>query len=135
MKSIAAKYNIKVARIHTHIGSGSDPDVWLNVSLLSLNLVREFPDVVTLNLGGGYKVWSLYVCMYVPYTVVCAIIDITIVFCNVFSIWRCIHRTFIFENQVGRMSYEKSTDLIQVGLPVKQSFQQVLRIFSMICMN
>ncbi len=29
------------------------------------------------------------------------------------------------------MSYEKSTDLIQVGLPVKQSFQQVLRIFSM----
>ena len=51
--------------------------------------------------------------------------------CNVFSIWRCIHRTFIFENQVGRMSYEKSTDLIQVGLPVKQSFQQVLRIFSM----
>ena len=80
MKSIAAKYNIKVARIHTHIGSGSDPDVWLNVSLLSLNLVREFPDVVTLNLGGGYKVWSLYVCMYVPYTVVCAIIDIIIVF-------------------------------------------------------
>ena len=29
------------------------------------------------------------------------------------------------------MSYEKSTDLIQVGLPVKQSFQQVLRIFRM----
>eukprot|EP01036_Dinobryon_divergens_P023406 gene23406-31748_t len=80
VKSIAAKYNIKVARIHTHIGSGSDPDVWLNVSLLSLDLVREFPDVVTLNLGGGYK--------------------------------------------VGRMSYEKSTDLIQVGLPVKQSFQE-----------
>ena len=56
VKEIAAKYNIKVERIHTHIGSGSDPDVWKTVSASSLDLVREFPDVVTLNLGGGYKV-------------------------------------------------------------------------------
>ena len=72
VKSITAKYNIKVSRIHTHIGSGSDPDVWLNVSLLSLDLVREFPDVVTLNLGGGYKVRStptlIYLCIkYILY--------------------------------------------------------------------
>ena len=53
---MAAKYGVTVSRIHTHIGSGSDPDVWQRVSLLSLNLVRDFPDVVTLNLGGGYKV-------------------------------------------------------------------------------
>jgi len=43
-------------RIHTHIGSGSDPAVWQRVALLSLAMVREFPDVTTLNLGGGFKV-------------------------------------------------------------------------------
>ena len=35
---------------------GSDPEVWQKVSILSLNLVKEFPDADTLNLGGGYKV-------------------------------------------------------------------------------
>lgn len=56
MKDIASRYSLTIKRIHTHIGSGSDPAVWQNVSLLSLNLVREFPAVNTLNLGGGYKV-------------------------------------------------------------------------------
>lgn len=56
MKEIAAQYNLNIKRIHTHIGSGSDPTVWQTVSLLSLDLVREFPTVHTLNLGGGYKV-------------------------------------------------------------------------------
>jgi len=56
VKAVVAKHNLEVVRIHTHIGSGSDPAVWQNVATLSLNLVREFPKVVTLNLGGGYKV-------------------------------------------------------------------------------
>jgi len=43
-------------RIHTHIGSGSDPAVWQRVSGLSLDLCRAFASVETLNLGGGYKV-------------------------------------------------------------------------------
>jgi len=51
-----AKYNLKVERIHTHIGSGSDPAVWQKVSGMSLDLCEKFPDVVSLNLGGGYKV-------------------------------------------------------------------------------
>jgi diaminopimelate decarboxylase len=55
-QAIAAKYQLKVVRIHTHIGSGSDPVVWQEVSAASLALVLRFPDVVTLNLGGGYKV-------------------------------------------------------------------------------
>ena len=46
----------QVVRIHTHIGSGSDPAVWQRTSGLSLDLCRHFPDVKTLNLGGGYKV-------------------------------------------------------------------------------
>jgi diaminopimelate decarboxylase len=56
VKAIVAKYNLKVIRIHTHIGSGSDPVVWQSVTGLSLGLVEEFPDAVALNLGGGYKV-------------------------------------------------------------------------------
>lgn len=79
-KAIVAKYGLKVIRIHTHIGSGSDPVVWQSVTCLSLGLVEEFPDVVALNLGGGYK--------------------------------------------VGRMSYEASTDLMNVGAPVKKEFEE-----------
>ena len=56
VKAVVAKHKLQVVRIHTHIGSGSDPAIWQNVATLSLNLVREFPQVDTLNLGGGYKV-------------------------------------------------------------------------------
>jgi diaminopimelate decarboxylase len=45
-----------VERIHTHIGSGTDPAVWQKVAGMSLALTRHFPSVHTLNLGGGYKV-------------------------------------------------------------------------------
>lgn len=54
--AIAEEFGIDVVRVHTHIGSGSDPAVWQKVSQLSLDLVRQFPKVHTLNLGGGYKV-------------------------------------------------------------------------------
>ena len=78
-KALCEKYDWNVVRIHTHIGSGSDPAVWMKTSGMSLDLCREFPTVKTLNLGGGYK--------------------------------------------VGRMAYEKSTDLQVVGAPVKELFE------------
>ena len=56
VRELAQKFGLRIIRIHTHIGSGSDPLVWQKTADLSLNMVREFPDVVTLNLGGGYKV-------------------------------------------------------------------------------
>lgn len=56
VQAIVAEHGLVVERIHTHIGSGSDPAVWQTVANLSLRLVREFPDVEKLNLGGGYKV-------------------------------------------------------------------------------
>lgn len=56
VKDILKKYNLIAKRIHTHIGSGSDPEVWQNVAGVSLNLVKDFPDVTVLNLGGGFKV-------------------------------------------------------------------------------
>lgn len=56
VKELVAQYDLKVIRIHTHIGSGSDPAVWQKTSKMSLDLLRYFPDVTNLNLGGGYKV-------------------------------------------------------------------------------
>ena len=49
-------YDLRATKIHTHIGSGSDPEVWKKVAGMSLGIVERFSDVTILNLGGGYKV-------------------------------------------------------------------------------
>ena len=54
--SLCQEYKLTVERIHTHIGSGSDPEVWKLVASMTLDLARSFPSVQTINLGGGYKV-------------------------------------------------------------------------------
>ena len=58
--NIAKRYSLKIERVHTHIGSGSDSEVWKKVALMSLDNVEKFMDaghdIQTLNLGGGYKV-------------------------------------------------------------------------------
>jgi diaminopimelate decarboxylase len=79
-KALLEQYNLTCVRIHTHIGSGSDPSVWQRVAVLSLDMVRKFPDVTALDLGGGFK--------------------------------------------VARMSSEVSTDLLEVGKPVKEALEQ-----------
>ena len=56
IKELLMRYKLTAVRIHTHIGSGSDPEVWLRVADMNFDIVHQFPDVVTLNLGGGYKV-------------------------------------------------------------------------------
>ena len=56
VKEMVDRFGLKVVRIHTHIGSGSDPAVWQTIAGMSLDLVRQFESVHTLNLGGGYKV-------------------------------------------------------------------------------
>jgi len=50
------KYGLRFTRLHTHIGSGSDPKVWQRVALMSLDTCARLPDVTVLNLGGGFKV-------------------------------------------------------------------------------
>ncbi len=52
----AADHGLRVTSMHTHIGSGSDPEVWERCALMSLGIVSRLPDVTTLSLGGGYKV-------------------------------------------------------------------------------
>jgi len=56
VKAILAQYRLTCNRIHTHIGSGSDPAIWIKVASMTLGLVEQLPDVSTVNLGGGYKV-------------------------------------------------------------------------------
>ncbi len=60
MLNIADFYNLDITRLHTHIGSGSDPTVWQNVALMSLGIASKIisagHNVQTINLGGGYKV-------------------------------------------------------------------------------
>lgn len=56
IKALLEQYDLTAMRIHTHIGSGSDPEVWLKVAKMNFDIVRQFPDVTTLNLGGGFKV-------------------------------------------------------------------------------
>lgn len=54
------KYELKVKRIHSHIGSGSDPEVWKKVAGMTLRhaekLVELGHPLEIVNLGGGYKV-------------------------------------------------------------------------------
>ena len=53
---LVSKYGLTVERIHTHIGSGSDPAIWQQVASKSLSFCKVWSTVETLNLGGGYKV-------------------------------------------------------------------------------
>jgi diaminopimelate decarboxylase len=54
--AIAAAHGVRIARLHTHIGSGSDPAVWQRVARMTLDIAATLPDVTAVNLGGGFKV-------------------------------------------------------------------------------
>ncbi len=53
---IAQKYTLTITKLHTHIGSGSDPEVWKKVASMVLAIVEKLPHVTTVSLGGGFKV-------------------------------------------------------------------------------
>jgi len=53
---VAHTYKLKVTGMHTHIGSGSDPEVWIHCAHLALETAGKMPDVQRISLGGGYKV-------------------------------------------------------------------------------
>jgi diaminopimelate decarboxylase len=55
-KAIAAEHRVRIVRLHTHIGSGADPEVWQRVARMTLDIATMLPDVTTVNLGGGFKV-------------------------------------------------------------------------------
>jgi diaminopimelate decarboxylase len=56
VKAIAERYDARVTRLHSHIGSGTDPEVWKRVARMTLDLAAKLPEVRVVNLGGGFKV-------------------------------------------------------------------------------
>jgi len=56
VKAIAERFDVKITRLHSHIGSGTDPEVYKRVTRMTLDLASKLPDVGVVNLGGGFKV-------------------------------------------------------------------------------
>ena len=55
--AIAKDKNVSIDTIHVHIGSGGDPKAWRANIDRELEFVETyFPDVTTVNLGGGFRV-------------------------------------------------------------------------------
>ncbi len=54
--AVAQAANVKIDRLHIHVGSGADPKIWKDVMEKSLAVVEQFPDVTSLDIGGGYKI-------------------------------------------------------------------------------
>lgn len=55
-RRIAEQHRLSIRTVHSHIGSGTDPEVWKRVTGMTLDLVGRFPEATTVNLGGGFKV-------------------------------------------------------------------------------
>ncbi len=56
VKAIAKQYNLRIVRIHSHIGSGTDPKKWVKAAQLTLAIVKQFRHVACINIGGGLKI-------------------------------------------------------------------------------
>jgi diaminopimelate decarboxylase len=56
VKAVAERHRLRITRLHSHVGSGTDPEIWKRCTRMTLELVAKLPDVSTVNLGGGFKV-------------------------------------------------------------------------------
>lgn len=56
VKAAAAEHDLTITGMHTHVGSGGDPEVWKTCARISLEIVAKLPDVNRISLGGGFKV-------------------------------------------------------------------------------
>ena len=54
--AIAKEYDLRITGMHTHIGSGSDPEMWVKCADMALDVAARLPEVTRLSLGGGFKV-------------------------------------------------------------------------------
>lgn len=54
--AIAREFDLTLSGMHTHIGSGGDPEVWKQCVGLTLAVAKRLPDLTRLSLGGGFKV-------------------------------------------------------------------------------
>jgi diaminopimelate decarboxylase len=56
VRTIAERYDLRITRLHSHIGSGTDPEMWKRITRMTLDLAAKLPEVRLVNLGGGFKV-------------------------------------------------------------------------------
>jgi diaminopimelate decarboxylase len=56
VKATAERHRLRITRLHSHVGSGTDPEIWKRCTRMTLELAAKLPDVQTVNLGGGFKV-------------------------------------------------------------------------------
>ncbi len=54
--ALCSDRRLDITALHSHIGSGGDPQVWQRCAQLSLDIAARLPNVRTLNLGGGFKI-------------------------------------------------------------------------------
>ena len=54
--AMTAAAGVTIDRLHIHVGSGADPKIWGQVMDQALEIAREYPEVTSLDIGGGYKV-------------------------------------------------------------------------------
>ncbi|HEY7140550.1 MAG TPA: diaminopimelate decarboxylase [Methylomirabilota bacterium] len=56
VKTVAERHRLRITRLHSHVGSGTDPDIWKRCTRMTLELAAKLPEVRAVNLGGGFKV-------------------------------------------------------------------------------
>ena len=56
VQEIAREFDLTITSLHTHIGSGGDPEVWQRCARLTLGIAARLPEVRCVSLGGGFKV-------------------------------------------------------------------------------
>jgi diaminopimelate decarboxylase len=53
---IQRKFDLQLTSLHSHIGSGSDPEVWQRCARMTMAIAARLPQVRRVSLGGGFKV-------------------------------------------------------------------------------
>lgn len=54
--ALAREFDLRLTGMHTHIGSGGDPELWKHCASLTLGIAERLPKLERLSLGGGFKV-------------------------------------------------------------------------------
>jgi diaminopimelate decarboxylase len=54
--AILSRHRLKLTKLHTHIGAGTNPEAWTLAAGLTLDIARKLPGISTINLGGGFKI-------------------------------------------------------------------------------
>ncbi|MFE3384770.1 diaminopimelate decarboxylase [Streptomyces anulatus] len=59
VKATLERHDLKLVRLQSHIGSGHHWNILIDAVRKLLSVAQDFPDVDTLDLGGGYRVTAL----------------------------------------------------------------------------